>query len=108
MLGLISTPKDKLSLMPRSLLPNHQIVPIVVSATETLPCQQLTWIQLSNGLGPKRGCTTGIEKDGVKQSNAIELVFMGPEACMVNAAGKQQRTAYTKTTIQNEIEPLTS
>ena len=46
-------------------------------------------------LGTKRGCTTGIAKDVVKQSNAIELVFMGPEVSMVNAAGKQQRTAYT-------------
>ena len=36
----------------------------------------------------------GIAEDGVKRSNAIELFFMGPEACMVNAAGQQQRTAY--------------
>ena len=94
-LSLIFTLEDKLSLTPRSLLLNHQIVPIVVSATETLPCQQLTLIQSNGGLGTRRGCTTEMEKDVVKQSNAIELIFMGPEGCMVNAAGKQQRTAYT-------------
>ena len=34
-LGLALTLKDKLSLTPRSLLLNHQIVTIVVSATDT-------------------------------------------------------------------------